>query len=151
LTCPKQAGLIPPSTLLRTLTPQYPSQATRSLSISAPLHKKAGKANKAHARTDSTPPVTNPGAPTPTDIAYDVSGLENQILKAIEELTHELRQLRSSGKVSNEVVEAIKVQLGTKGGPDGHKETVKMGDIAQVFSRGRIMNVVVGEESVCLP
>lgn len=53
--------------------------------------------------------------------------------------------------MSNEVVEAIKVQLGTKGGPDGHKETVKMGDIAQVFSRGRIMNVVVGEESVCLP
>jgi hypothetical protein len=118
---------------------------SRSFSISSPLYKKAGKANKAHAQTDSSPPVSNPGSPTPTDDAYDVSGLEAQILKAIEKLTHDLSQLRGGGKLNPEVVESLKVQLGTAG---QGKETVRLGDIAQVVPRGRTMNVVCGEEAV---
>jgi ribosome recycling factor len=118
----------------------------RSFSVSSLLQKKAGKANKAHAQTDSSPPVTNPGQPTPTDEAYDVSGLESQILKAIEKLTHDLSQLRGGGKLNPELVESLKVQLGTA----GHgKETVRLGDIAQVIPRGRMFNVVCGEETVC--
>lgn len=137
------------STLIRAAPSQCPSQTTRSFSLSSPLQKKAGKANKAHARTDSTPPVNNAGAATPTDEAYDVSGLESQILKAIEKLTHDLSQLRGGGKLNPEVVESLSVQLGTKGGPDGHgKETVRLGDIAQVVPRGRVLNVVCGEEAV---
>jgi ribosome recycling factor len=115
--------------------------------VSPALHKKAGKANKAHAKSDSSPPVSNPGQFTPTDEAYDVSGLEAQILQAIEKLTHDLSQLRGGGKLNPEVVESLKVQLGTA----GHgKETVKLGDIAQVVPRGRMMNVVCGEEAVRL-
>lgn len=84
--------------------------------------------------------------PTPTDEAYDVSGLESQILKAIEKLTHELSQLRSGGKLNPDIVESLKVQLGTA----GHgKETVRLGDIAQVVPRGRVLNVICGEEGVC--
>ncbi|KAF1911262.1 ribosome recycling factor domain-containing protein [Ampelomyces quisqualis] len=117
--------------------------ARRSFSTSSPLHKKAGKANKAHAQGASSPPVKNPGQPTATDEAYDVSGLEAQILKAIEKLTHDLSQLRGGGKLSPEVVESLKVQLG--GGKQG-KETVRLGDIAQVVPRGRMLNVICGED-----
>ncbi|KAH7083228.1 ribosome recycling factor-domain-containing protein [Paraphoma chrysanthemicola] len=128
----------------RATAPQCLFQATRSFSLSSPLHKKAGKANKSHARTDSSPPVTNPGQPTPTDEAYDVSGLEAQILQAIEKLSHDLSQLRGGGKLNPEIVENLKVQLGTA----GHgKETVKLGDIAQVVPRGRMLNVICGEEA----
>lgn len=113
--------------------------------MSSALLKKAGKANKAHARTDSSPPVNNAGAATSTDEAYDVSGLESQVLKAIEKLTHELSQLRSGGKMNPDIVESLKVQLGTVS--EG-KETVRLGDIAQVVPRGRVLNVICGEESV---
>ncbi|KAI4660865.1 uncharacterized protein J4E79_005433 [Alternaria viburni] len=99
--------------------------------------------NKAHARTDSAPPVSNPGPLTPTDEAYDVSGLEAQILKALEKLTHDLSQLRSGGKTNPEIVENLKVQLGTA----GNKETVRLGDIAQVVPRGRMFNVICGEDT----
>jgi hypothetical protein len=128
-------------------TSQCLFQVSRSFSISSPLCKKAGKANKAHALSDSSPPVTNPGQPTATDEAYDVSGLEAQILKAIEKLTHDLSQLRGGGKLNPEVVESLKVQLGTAG---QGKETVRLGDIAQVVPRGRTINVVCGEEEVRL-
>lgn len=126
--------------------PQCLFQKARCFSDSTPLHKKAGKANKAHARTDSSPPVSDGQPPTPTDEAYDVGGLEAQILKAIEKLTHDLSQLRGGGKLNPEIVENLKVQLGTAG--EG-KESVKLGDIAQVVPRGRMLNVVCGEEEVC--
>jgi hypothetical protein len=116
--------------------------------MSLPLAKKAGKANKAHAQTDSSPPISQPGRSTATDEAYDVSGLEAQILKAIEKLTHDLSQLRGGGKLNPEVVESLKVQLGTT---SQGKETVRLGDIAQVVPRGRILNVVCGEEAVRAP
>jgi ribosome recycling factor len=90
--------------------------------------------------------VSNIEQPTSTDEAYDVGGLEAQILKAIEKLTHELSQLRGGGKLNPDIVESLKVQLGTA--KDG-KETVKLGDIAQVVPRGRVLNVVCGEEAVC--
>ncbi|KAF1936141.1 ribosome recycling factor [Clathrospora elynae] len=134
--------------LLRVSAPQCLLKATRSFSTSPSLHKKAGKANKAHAKTDSAPPVNNTGALTPTDEAYDVSGLEAHILQSIEKLTHELSQLRSGGKLNPDIVESLKVQLGTA----GHgKESVKLGDIAQVVPRGRVLNVICGEEAHIKP
>jgi ribosome recycling factor len=141
-----EAPLTLPRPLLRASTPQRSSHTIRSFSVSAQLYKKAGKANKAHAKTDSSPPVNNTGALTATDEAYDVSGLESQILKAIEKLTHELSQLRSGGKLNPDIVESLKVQLGTAG---QGKESVRLGDIAQVVPRGRVLNVVCGEEAVC--
>jgi ribosome recycling factor len=113
--------------------------------VSTHLQKKAGKANKTRARTDSAPPVTNPGPRTPTDEAYDISGLEARILRALEKLTHDLSQLRGGGRMNPDIVESLKVQLGTA----GHgKESVRLGDIAQVVPRGRVLNVICGEEAV---
>jgi ribosome recycling factor len=101
--------------------------------------------NKAHARSDSSPPVNDLSGSTPTDEAYDVSGLEAQILKAMEKLTHDLSQLRSGGRLNPDIVESLKVQIGTA--RDG-KETVRLGDIAQVVPKGRTLNVMVGEQDV---
>ena len=109
------------------------------------LLKKAGKANKAHARSDSSPPVRDSSSSTSVDEAYDVSGLESEILKAMERLTHELSQLRSGGRLNPELLENLKVQIGTA--RDG-KETVRLRDIAQVVPKGRLLNVMVGEEDV---
>ncbi|KAF2116440.1 ribosome recycling factor-domain-containing protein [Lophiotrema nucula] len=122
-------------------TPLASAHSLRTFTSSQCLLKKAGKANKAHARSDSSPPVTDTSL-TSTDEAYDVSGLESQILKAIERLTHDLSQLRSGGRLNPGVLEGLKVQLGT--GRDG-KQTVKLGDIAQVVPKGRLLNVMLGE------
>ena len=44
------------------------------------------------------------------------------------------------------LVEGLKVQLGTTS--EG-KESVKLGDIAQVVPRGRMLNVICGDDTVC--
>ena len=101
-----------------------------------------------HARSDSSPPVKNSALATPTDEAYDVSGLESQILKAMEKLTHDLSLLRSGGKMAPEVLENLMVQLGTV---SQGKESVRLGDIAQVVPRGRVLQVICGDETVSSP
>ncbi|KAL5115863.1 ribosome-recycling factor [Pleosporales sp. CAS-2024a] len=134
-----------PSIRPRASTPQCHAHALRSLSVSASLHRKVAKANKAHAQTDASPPVSTP---TATDEAYDVSHLEAQVLKAMEKLTHDLSQLRGGGKLNPDMIENLKVQLGTA----GHgKETVKLRDIAQVVPRGRVIHVVCGEDTHIKP
>ena len=42
------------------------------------------------------------------------------------------------------MLESLRVQL-KQGGP------VKLGDLAQVVPKGRVVQVVVGEQEVCLP
>lgn len=74
-----------------------------------------------------------------------MSELEASILKAIEKLTHDLAQLRSGGRLNPDLVESLKVQLGTAG---QGKETVRLGDIAQVVPRGRVLNVICGDDAV---
>lgn len=122
--------------------------ALRKFSKFPPLHKKAGKANKSHAKSDSSPPVNMTGGPTPTDEIYDMGELESSILKAMEKLTHDLAQLRSGGRLNPEIVESLKVQLGTAG---QGKETVRLGDIAQVVPRGRVLNVICGDDTHIKP
>lgn len=117
----------------------------RNFSKFPPLLKKAGKANKSHAKTDSSPPVNQAGGPTPTDEIYDMSELESSVLKAIEKLTHDLAQLRSGGRLNPDLVESLKIQLGTA---SHGKETVRLGDIAQVVPRGRVLNVICGDDAV---
>ncbi|KAJ4336037.1 ribosome-recycling factor [Ascochyta clinopodiicola] len=129
-------------------TPLCAPRTLRSFSKFPPLWKKAGKANKSHAKTDSSPPVGQAGEPTPTDEIYDMAELEASILKAIEKLTHDLSQLRSGGRLNPDIVESLKVQLGTAG---QGKETVRLGDIAQVVPRGRVLNVICGDDAHIKP
>ncbi|KAF2994157.1 hypothetical protein E8E13_000436 [Curvularia kusanoi] len=120
----------------------------RKFSKYPPLWKKAGKANKSHAKSDSSPPVNTTGGPTPTDEIYDMSELESSILKAMEKLTHDLAQLRSGGRLNPDIVESLKVTLGTS---TTGKETVRLGDIAQVVPRGRVFNVICGDDTHIKP
>ncbi|ORY13042.1 ribosome recycling factor-domain-containing protein [Clohesyomyces aquaticus] len=129
-------------------TPLCAHHAARHFGSTAQQLKKAGKANKSNARSDSSPPVSDLSAPTPTDEAYDVSILEAKILKAMEHLTHELSQLRSGGRFNPDLVESLKVQLGTV---SQGKETVRLKDIAQVVPKGRLLNVMVGEKEHVKP
>lgn len=66
----------------------------------------------------------------------------------MEQLTHKLSQLRSGGRLNPEVVEGLKVQLGIAGKDGTGKETVRLGDIAQVVPRGRMLNVICGDAEV---
>lgn len=86
---------------------------------------------------------------TATDEAYDLTMLESDILRAMEQLTHKLSHLRSGGRLSPDVVESLKVQLGSAGKDGDGKETVRLGDIAQVVPRGRTLHVICGEAEVC--
>ncbi|XPS92435.1 ribosome-recycling factor [Ascochyta lentis] len=129
-------------------SPLCAPRTLRSFSKFPPLWKKAGKANKSHAKTDSSPPVGQAGEPTPTDDIYDMAELEASILKAIEKLTHNLGQLRSGGRLNPDIVENLKVQLGTAG---QGKETLRLGDIAQVVPRGRVLNIICGDDAHIKP
>ncbi|KAF2874570.1 ribosome recycling factor domain-containing protein [Massariosphaeria phaeospora] len=119
--------------------------AARSFTVGCTFQKKAGKANKVRASSDSTPPVSGLAEPTSADEAFDVSGLEAQVLKAIEKLTHSLSQLRAGGRLNPDILEGLRVHLGNAGKDGDGKETVKLGDIAQVVPRGRVLQVMCGE------
>ncbi|PVH93581.1 ribosome recycling factor [Periconia macrospinosa] len=145
---PRTARAIAPpchNFIAQTRNPQTSFPSHQPFSTSSFLQKKAGKANKANARSDSSPPVSNPGPSTSTDDAFDFETLESQILKAIEKLTHDLAQLRGGGRLRPEVVENLTVHLGTAGKDGKGKESVKLRDIAQVIPRGKVLNVVCGE------
>ncbi|KAF2678304.1 ribosome recycling factor [Lentithecium fluviatile CBS 122367] len=124
-----------------TSLPQCFSKPRRTFLSTPPLHKKA----KNEAFSDGPPTGNKSRQPTATDDVLDLSTVETEILKAIEKLSHTLSQLRSGGRLNPEVVEGLKVQLGTAG-KDGHgKESVRLGDVAQVVPRGRMLQVICGE------
>ena len=130
----------------------------RPLSYSAARLNKRGKANLSHARSDTTPVEQADGSrrqqqapqglplPTPTDEAFDVSGVEAGILRAIERLTHALAELRAGGRLNPSALEGIRVQLGRV---SQGKESIRLGDVAQLVPRGgRALMVMVGEHEV---
>ena len=83
---------------------------------------------------------------TPTDDPYDFSNLELDIAATIKHLRHDLSKLRAGGRFNPEVLENLRVQ------PDKNSnQTVKLSDLAQVIPKGRTVQVMVGEEDVCIP
>ncbi|KAL1629064.1 ribosome-recycling factor [Neofusicoccum ribis] len=88
---------------------------------------------------------------TPTDDAYDLSTMESQILKAMERLTHELSELRAGGRFNTEHLEKLKVTLKPSGSALGEKETHRLGDLAQVIPKGRVVTVIAGDEDYVKP
>lgn len=98
------------------------------------------------------------------DDAHDFSNFRHEIDKATNFLKGELSRLRAGG-LDLQAIEALNVNLGTSGGgggggpkKDGSRsggkvrvDTVKLGDVAQVVPRGRIVVLMVGEKEVHLP
>ena len=88
----------------------------------------------------------------------DFSALETEIRNIREGLREELKRIKAGG-IDIEAVEHLRVKLkdrgggGAKGGRgskprSGSDEEVRLGDIAQVVPRGRVVVVMVGEKDV---
>jgi len=132
--------------------------ALRGLSTTSTLLKKGG-GKQEQKRTVEINSAKSAGS----DDAHDFSGFQHEIDKATDYLKSELSKLRAGG-LDLEAIEALRVNLGTsdrakgggskKDGPrsggKGKSDTVKLGDVAQVVPRGRIVVIMVGEKEVKL-
>ncbi len=86
---------------------------------------------------------------------YDYSELESGISKAVERLKEALTKTRSAGRISPEIIETLPVPLNIKHDSEksgqSKKESGRLGDYATVVPKGgRMMQVFVSEEAVCL-
>jgi hypothetical protein len=139
------------STAPATRRPANSSHASsRHFTTSSFLSKK-GKASKDTPVPDN---ASERGRRSEID-PYDYTELESGISKAIERLKEALTKTRSAGRISPETIENLPVQLNIKheSGASGkdRKESGRLGDYATVVPKGgRVMQVFVAEESVCL-
>lgn len=109
---------------------------TRSFSNSASLCKKKDTSRKlAGANTESSILSEDP---------YDLSSLENGIVAAVARLKDELSKLRMGGRFNTESLEDLRVSLSK-----GSKETIRLGELAQVVPKGgRMITILASEEEV---
>jgi len=76
----------------------------------------------------------------------DLSLLHDGIAEALQRLKDDFSKLRAGGRLNPEVIENLRVHL--KGG----KESVRLGDLAQVIPKGgRMLTIMVGEEDLIKP
>jgi hypothetical protein len=119
-------------------TPKRFNLSTRSFSNSASLCKKKEKPQKlTGANIESSILSEDP---------YDLSSLENGIVAAVARLKDELSKLRMGGRFNTEALEDLRVSL-SKGG----KETIRLGELAQVVPKGgRMVTILASEAEVGL-
>ncbi|KAL4927937.1 ribosome-recycling factor [Aspergillus undulatus] len=102
--------------------------------------------NKSKKR-DETSQVKNAPANVASEDPLDLAQLDHGIATAISRLKDELSKLRMGGRLSTETIESLRVQLSK-----GSKETVKLGELAQVVPKGgRMVSVLVSEDSHVKP
>ncbi|GES56932.1 putative Hsp70 chaperone [Aspergillus terreus] len=83
----------------------------------------------------------------PSDDPFDFSQLHDGIATAVSRLKDDLSKLRAGGRFSTESIESLRVHL-TK----GSKETVRLGDLAQVVPKGgRMVTILASEEDHIKP
>ncbi|PLB44685.1 putative ribosome recycling factor [Aspergillus steynii IBT 23096] len=77
----------------------------------------------------------------------DLSQLQEGIVAAVSRLKDELSKLRMGGRLGTDAIENLRVQFSK-----GSKETVKLGDLAQVIPKsGRLVAILVSEEEHIKP
>jgi len=132
--------------------------AVRELSTTAPLLKKGGGKHEQKRTVEISSAKT-----ASKDDAHDFSGFQHEIDKATDYLKSELSKLRAGG-LDLVAIEALRVNLGTSGGgggggpkkdgarsgTKGKVDMARLGDVAQVVPRGRIVIIMVGEKEVNL-
>lgn len=74
----------------------------------------------------------------------DLSWLEAAVDRALDSLKKQITAVRKGGRDAA-AIEALQVSLTKSGG-----KTFKVGDVAQVVPRGRVLAVIVGEKEVWL-
>lgn len=139
------------------LRPRPPNHPQRPFTTTCHLSKKGGKGGKS---PPSQPPPPSPSSPAGSDDPadpYNFNALHSSIGSAIERLRGELAKLQRGVRIQPDVIEQLPVQLkytpagsGGRGGTEKRTETVKVEDLATVVPKGgRMMIVMVGDESVC--
>lgn len=112
--------------------------------------KKGGKPSRVEPRSDEASSSPSNASAAGSDDPFDFSELESGISKAHDKLKDELSKLRAGGRFNPELLENLRVQLVNKDKESG-KESVRLGDVAQVVPRGRVLGVMVGEKDVSPP
>jgi ribosome recycling factor len=75
----------------------------------------------------------------------DLSVLHDGVADALKRLKDDLSKLRAGGRLNPDVIENLRVHL------KGDKESVRLGDLAQVIPKGgRTLTIMVGEEDVSI-
>lgn len=125
---------LPPVIRLHNPPLQRPRYQIRCFAQSSTLRKKGGKAARNEEGENKNDESLNP---------YDFSQLEANIGKAHKKLKAELSLLRAGGRFNHEAVENLRVNV-----DKGSKATERLGDLAQVVPKGRVLNILVGEKDV---
>ena len=133
------------TTVWRTCTRNIPQTVYPALTCPFSIISSRCKNNSAekHARKQRKAPNA------PTEAAQsdplNFSHLELKIQQALAQLKDDLSKLKSGGRFNPDLLEGLRVHL-----VKGSKETLKLGDLAQVVPRGgRTIAVLVGEAEVC--
>ncbi|KAL6239426.1 hypothetical protein BDW75DRAFT_227302 [Aspergillus navahoensis] len=114
------------------------AMATRSPALSKSKKRESVKQSDTGVKTHANVAPEDP---------LDLTQLELGIATAVSRLKDELSKLRMGGRLSSETIESLRVQLSKAG-----KETVKLGELAQVVPKGgRMVAVLVSEESYVKP
>lgn len=107
-----------------------------------PLSKHGGKKASKNTVSHNAAKTADDDADNPTDF----SGLEARIAEIVTGLREEIRRIKPGG-VDVQAVEEVRVTL--KKGAKGGKDVVRVGELAQVVPRGRVLVLLVGEKEVC--
>ncbi|KAL2361227.1 hypothetical protein RJZ56_005879 [Blastomyces dermatitidis] len=138
-----------PLTLPRTTAPSFRVQP---FSTTSHLSKKKDKGNKASRNSDGgSGSGAAEAAGLDGDDPFGFSQLENDIAGAVQRLKDDISKLRAGGRFNPEAIETLRVAV-SKGDGKGSKETVKLGELAQVIPKGgRMLTILVGEEELNVP
>lgn len=137
--------------IIKPSAPPHHHNPSHPFTSTSRLTKKSNNKPPKPSDPASDPATSPPSTPsTSTDNPFDLSTLSAAITAAHAKLRDDLSKLRTGGKFNPDVVDALRVQLGGKGEKDGHNHTatVRLGDLAQVVPRGRVLEVMVGEREV---
>jgi hypothetical protein len=110
----------------------------REFANSPALYKKKEKAKKSSA---SEPEESSS---TPSEDPFDLTQLHNGISTAVARLKDDLSKLRAGGRFNTAAIESLRVHLSKDS-----KDSVKLGDLAQVVPKGgRMVTLLAAEEDV---
>ncbi|KAJ5449386.1 Heat shock protein 70 family [Penicillium cf. griseofulvum] len=113
----------------------------REFANSPALYKKKDKAKKSSA----SEPEESSSAPS--EDPFDLTQLHNGISTAVARLKDDLSKLRAGGRFNTAAIESLRVHLSKDS-----KESVKLGDLAQVVPKGgRMVTLLAAEEDHLKP
>lgn len=114
--------------------------ALRTFATSSPAYKKKGGSDKGSSSSSSSSSSTS----DEPDLGF--KELQKSIDDAVARMKEDIAKLRTGGRFNPSLIEQLRVSLDNK-----KKETVRLGDIAQVIPKGgRNIVILLGDESVCL-